>query len=145
MFKQCGQVTTIRLAPTSLSTSTFCAACIWYRNSLPARRAGSPVQVSPSPRTMNSIPAVCSNSATALVVRFARSSYAPAQPTQNRYSTSAGILSSPSMPKTRTGNSTSSIQVRRPLVFIPQGLPLVSKFLNRPFNSAGNSDSTRTW
>ena len=69
-----------------------------HRNSLPARRAGSPVQVSPSPSTMYFTPEMCSSSATFLVVCFARSSYAPAQPTQNRYSTSSGISSSPSMP-----------------------------------------------
>ena len=55
-------------------------------NSLPIRRAGSPVQVSAGPSTANFTPAVCSRVAMALVVFLARSSSAPAQPTQNRYS-----------------------------------------------------------
>ena len=61
-------------------------ASIWNRNSFPARRAGSPVQVSPVPSTANPTAAMCINSATARVVFFARSSNAPAHPTQNRYS-----------------------------------------------------------
>jgi hypothetical protein len=49
-------------------------ASIWKSISLPARRAESPVQVSPSPSTANDTPAVSSSSATARVVFFARSS-----------------------------------------------------------------------
>ena len=88
VLKQCAQVATTLVALASLSTSAFCMASIWKTNSLPARRAGSPVQVSPSPSTAKSTPAVCSSSATARVVFFARSSYAPAHPTQNSHSTS---------------------------------------------------------
>ena len=46
----------LRCAPIELSVSTFCMASIWKRNSLPSRRAGSPVQVSPAPRIANSTP-----------------------------------------------------------------------------------------
>ena len=74
VLKQCAQVTTIRCAPTSLSISTLPLASIWNSSSLPARRAGSPVQDSPSPSTAKLTPAVCSSSATAFVVRIARSS-----------------------------------------------------------------------
>ena len=76
--------------PASLSVSMFCWASIWKTNSLPRRRAGSPVQASAGPSTANLTPATCSSSAMALVVFLARSSRAPAQPTQNRYSTSVG-------------------------------------------------------
>ena len=74
VLKQCAQVTTIFWAPTPLSVSTFCWASIEKSISLPARRAESPVQVSPSPRTANDTPAVSSSSATARVVFLARSS-----------------------------------------------------------------------
>jgi len=74
VLKQCAHVTTIVCAPTSLSTSTLADASSWYSSSLPARRAGSPVHDSPSPRTANVTPAVCSSSATARVVFLARSS-----------------------------------------------------------------------
>ncbi len=79
VLKQCGQVATIlRLAGSrspnaSFSVSTFCWASIWKRNSLPIRRAGSPVQVSPSPRMAKLTPASCSRVATARVVFLARS------------------------------------------------------------------------
>ena len=81
-LKQCGQVATILVALASLSTSTFCAASIWNRNSLPRRRAGSPVQLSPVPSTAKFTPAMLSSSVKALVVFLALSSRAPAQPTQ---------------------------------------------------------------
>ena len=80
---------------------------------MPSRRAGSPVQVSPSPRTANRTPAMCSSSATARVVFLARSSSAPAQPTQNRYSTSVEVLDVP--PTTGTSKSSSLVQSRRAL------------------------------
>ncbi|PQM46284.1 hypothetical protein C1Y40_03550 [Mycobacterium talmoniae] len=92
VLKQCGQlVMTLRSAcsrPSNSSSrvSTFWAASCWNKNSFPERRAESPLQVSPVPSTRNFTPATASNSATALVVFLARSSYAPAQPTQNRYS-----------------------------------------------------------
>ena len=88
VLKQCGQEATIVRAPASFSVSMFWAASIENTNSLPIRRAGSPVQVSAGPSTANFTPAVCSSEAIALVVLRARSSSAPAQPTQNRYSTS---------------------------------------------------------
>ena len=72
----------------------FCWASIENTNSLPIRRAGSPVHVSAGPSTANFTPAVCSSVAIALVVFLARSSSAPAQPTQNRYSISGSILPS---------------------------------------------------
>ena len=84
VLKQWAQVTTMRVAPASLRVSTFWAASIWKRISLPARRAGSPVQDSASPSTAKLTPAVWRSSATARVVFFARSSKAPAQPTQKR-------------------------------------------------------------
>ncbi|SLH09489.1 Uncharacterised protein [Mycobacteroides abscessus subsp. abscessus] len=79
-LKQCAQVTTIFFLRSStpsntvFSSSMFCWASCWNRNSLPARRAESPVQVSSWPSTMNFTPAVASSSATALVVFLARSS-----------------------------------------------------------------------
>src|SRR5262249_39709681 len=73
----------------------FCWASIVYTNSLPIRRAGSPVQVSAGPSTANLTPAVCSRVAIALVVLRARSSSAPAQPTQNRDSGSSGVFPPP--------------------------------------------------
>ncbi len=97
VLKQCGQDAMTFLpvpapTPASLRVSTFCWASIWKTNSLPSRRAGSPVQASAGPRTANLTPAVCSSSAIALVAFFARSSRAPAQPTQYRYSMSSGIV-----------------------------------------------------
>ena len=74
VLKQCAQVETTFLALASVSTSAFCIASCWKTNSLPARRAESPVQVSPLPRTANETPARSSSSATARVVFFARSS-----------------------------------------------------------------------
>ena len=71
----------------------FCWASMLKTNSLPRRRAGSPVQASAGPRTAKVTPAVCSSSAIALVVFLARSSSAPAQPTQNRYSMLSGMTS----------------------------------------------------
>src|SRR5580692_6855356 len=68
VLKQCGQDAMTFLAPASLSVSMFCWASMLYTNSLPRRRAGSPVQVSAGPSTANETPAVCSSSAMALVV-----------------------------------------------------------------------------
>ena len=54
---QCGHVVTILRVPgsrpskTASSISLVCAAIIWKRNSLPERRAGSPVQLSSLPST----------------------------------------------------------------------------------------------
>lgn len=62
------------------------AACIWYKNSLPARFAGSPVQLSSLPKTANFVPLACKIRAMAFVMRLARSSKLPAQPTQNNTS-----------------------------------------------------------
>jgi len=47
VLKQCAQVATIFVAPDCSSTSTFCIASWLKRNSLPERRAGSPVHDSP--------------------------------------------------------------------------------------------------
>ena len=58
VLKQCAQVETTFLTFVSLKTSAFCIASCWKTNSLPARRAGSPVQVSPSPSTANETPAM---------------------------------------------------------------------------------------
>ena len=74
VLKQCGQVETTFLALASVSVSMFCWARPWKTNSLPARRAESPVQVSPLPSTAKETPAMSSSSATARVVFFARSS-----------------------------------------------------------------------
>ena len=74
VLKQWAQVETTFLTLNSLNVSTFCVASCWKRNSLPARRAWSPVQVSPLPRTANETPAMSSSSATARVVFFCRSS-----------------------------------------------------------------------
>src|SRR5690606_28536004 len=141
VLKQCGQLATILVAPTSLSVSTFCCASIWKTYSMPSRRAGSPVQASMPPSTANLTPAMCSSSAMALVVFLARSSRAPAQPTQNRYSVPSGSLSS----TTGTSKSTSEIQSRRLSSAIPHGLPLFSRFFSRVLASEGKLDSIITW
>ena len=74
VLKQWAQVETTFLTLYSLNVSTFCWARPWNTNSLPARRAGSPVQVSPLPSTPKLTPAMSSSSATARVVFLARSS-----------------------------------------------------------------------
>ena len=77
----------------------------------------------------------------ALVVRLARSSSAPAQPTQNRYSTSSPI--SPST--TGTSKSSSVIHSVRLFSPMPHGLPLFSRFFSIEDASVGNADSISTW
>ena len=77
----------------------------------------------------------------ALVVLRARSSRAPAQPTQNRYSTSGSILPS----ATGTSKSSSVIQSARRAWPIPHGSPLFSRFFSMPAASTGNADSISTW
>ena len=77
----------------------------------------------------------------ALVVLRARSSSAPAQPTQNRYSTSAPIFPS----TTGTSKSSSPIQSARRAAPIPHGSPLFSRFFSIPAASTGNADSISTW
>jgi hypothetical protein len=47
----------IFFTPVVLNFSTFCSAICWKRNSLPIRRAGSPLHVSFGPRTENFTPA----------------------------------------------------------------------------------------
>ncbi|CKP73457.1 Uncharacterised protein [Mycobacterium tuberculosis] len=80
VLKQCGQVTTILRSTVSTPSnkpsrvSTACCASCWKRNSLPERRAESPLQVSPAPSTKYFTPATASSSATALVVFLALSS-----------------------------------------------------------------------
>ena len=74
VLKQCAQETTILRGLASVRVSIAWAASIWKSASLPARRAGSPVQDSPEPRTAKDTPAVCSSSATAALVFFAVSS-----------------------------------------------------------------------
>ena len=64
------------------SVVTFSSASIWNRYSLPARRAGSPLHVSPAPRTTNGTSAWRSSWAMARTTLRLRSSNAPAQPTQ---------------------------------------------------------------
>ena len=64
-------------------------AIAWKRNSLPARRATSPVQLSSGPSTAHLTPARSSSRAIAREMLFARSSVAGAQPTQKRISTSS--------------------------------------------------------
>ena len=74
VLKQWAHVETTFLTLYSLKVSTFALASPWKTNSLPARRAGSPVQVSPFPSTPNDTPAMLRSSATARVVFLARSS-----------------------------------------------------------------------
>ena len=146
MLKQCGQVATIFSgagALIELSVSTFCMPSIWNRNSLPSRRAGSPVHVSPAPSTANSTPAACSSSANARVTFFERSSSAPAQPTQNRYSMSASSLVPGSA--RRTSKARLCIHSSRPLSARPHGLPLFSRLRSITPASDGNADSISTW
>src|SRR5215470_16435468 len=66
----------------------FCCASIWKRYSFPRRRAGSPVQVSSSPRMAKLTPAACKIFTRALVTWILRSTRAPVHPTQKRYSAS---------------------------------------------------------
>ena len=87
---------------------------------------------------------MCSSSATALVVFFARSSSAPAQPTQNRYSTSSGILAVVADDRHLEVELLDPVQPRLE-AFMPHGLPLFSRFLNSPPSSVGNADSISTW
>src|SRR6478609_2151804 len=115
VLKQCAQVETTFLTLVSLNTSAFCIASCWKTNSLPERRAGSPVQVSPSPSTANETPARSSSSATA-------------QPTQNSQSTSS--RSSTSLPTCLTGKSSPLAQSIRAFGDMFQGLPLFSRPLN---------------
>lgn len=98
VLKQCGQVATIFfdafdfLVESSSSSSpnamfsiaTFSWPSCWNSGSLPRRRAESPVHFSSPPMIANLTPAMWSSSAKALVVFLARSSRAPAQPTQYR-------------------------------------------------------------
>ena len=119
----------------------FCWASIENTNSLPIRRAGSPVQVSAGPSTANFTPAVCSRVAIALVVLRARSSSAPAQPTQNRYSTSSASVPS----ATGTSKSRPVHPVSRLAAPMPHGSPLFSRFFSIPAASTGNADSISTW
>ncbi len=122
---------------------TFSMPSSWNRGSLPRRRAESPVHFSSPPMIANFTPAMCSSSAKALVVFFARSSRAPAQPTQYRYSTS--VRSSMSLPTTGTSKSTSLSHSRRCFFARPQGLPFFSRFLSIVPASDGNADSIITW
>ncbi len=140
MLKQCGQLATILRAPASFSVSMFCCASMLNTNSLPIRRAGSPVHVSAGPRTAKFTPAVCSSSAIALVVLLARSSSAPAQPTQNRYSTSAPIAPA----TTGTSKSSPVIHSVRFDPPMPHGSPLFSRFFSIEDASTGNADSIST-
>lgn len=103
VLKQCGQVATIFfddlgffvvVSPSSpsaesspnamFSMATFSWPSCWNSGSLPRRRAESPVHFSSPPMIANLTPAMCSSSAKAFVVFLARSSRAPAQPTQYR-------------------------------------------------------------
>ena len=146
VLKQCGQDAMTFFpaplaTPASLSVSMFCWASIWNTNSLPSRLAGSPVQASIGPSTANFTPAMCSSSAIALVAFLARSSRAPAQPTQYRYSTSSGIVPS----RTGTSKSSSVIQSARRSSAMPHGLPLRSRLFSIAVASVGKADSTSTW
>ena len=108
--------------PAAFSVSMFCCAWFWNRYSLPSRRAGSPVQDSAGPSTAKLTPAGASRRAIDWVVLRARSSSAPAQPTQNRYSTSSGIVPS----TTGTSKSRPSVHSRRFAGPSPHGSPRFS-------------------
>ena len=82
MLKQCGQLATILRTPASSSVATFCSAYAWKTNSLPIRRAGSPVHASRGPKMAKSTPAAVSSLAVDCAVCRARSSNDAAQPTQ---------------------------------------------------------------
>ncbi len=88
VLKQCGQLATTVCTPCTsraeVRVVTFSSASIWNRYSLPARRAGSPLQVSCEPSTANGTSAWRSSWAMARTTRRLRSSNAPAQPTQYR-------------------------------------------------------------
>src|SRR5882724_6375428 len=64
----------------------FWYAIIWNRNSLPARRTGSPVHISSLPRMAYLTPTFSRMPANALVIFWARWSKLPEHPTQNKTS-----------------------------------------------------------
>ena len=98
------------------------------------------MQASAGPSTANFTPATCSSSAMALVAFFARSSSAPAQPTQYRYSVSAGMAPS----RTGTSKSSSVIHSARLSSAMPHGLPRRSRLFSIVVASVGKADSMRT-
>src|ERR1700729_866115 len=72
VLKQCGQEAMTffpesLVTPASLSVSMFCWASMLKTNSLPSRRAGSPVHASAGPSNANFTPATCSSSEMGLV------------------------------------------------------------------------------
>ena len=83
-----------------------------------------------------SIPASCSNLASACDTAVLRSSYEPAQPTNQRYS-ACWVLS----PKIGTSKSSCSVQADRRSRLSPQGLPWFSMATNALDSSAGKLDS----
>src|SRR5690606_9864277 len=86
VLKQWGQAVTIVFTPYPFNTSILVTACIWNRNSFPARLAGSPVQLSSVPKTAKETPALSKIFTKAFVILFALSSKLPIQPTQKRTS-----------------------------------------------------------
>ena len=74
VLKQCGHCVTIALMPFEFHDSTFIFAIVWYRYSLPPRRANSALQVSSLPSVANFTPASPSTFATARDTFFMRSS-----------------------------------------------------------------------
>ena len=145
VLKQCGQEATIFFragAPASFSVSTFCWASIWNTNSLPIRRAGSPVQVSAGPSTANFTPAVCSSAAMALVVFFARSSSAPgaADPEQVLH-VSVDLAVHDGDLEVELGDPLQRACPRP----CPTGCPCSPGSCSIPAASWGNADSISTW
>ncbi len=135
MLKQCGQLATIVRTPTAFSVSTFCSARVWNRNSLPIRRAGSPVQSSRGPRIANETPARASSSATDRLICLARSSNEPAQPTQYRTSGALPFTS---------GTPRPAAQSARVDCGCPHGFELFSRLRSMAPASTGKRDSPMT-
>src|SRR5207248_3249535 len=61
VLKQCGQVAITFRTLAAFIASMLAWAWVWYRYSLPMRRAGSPLQASDRPRMAKSTPAFCSS------------------------------------------------------------------------------------
>ena len=152
VLKQCGQLATMVRIPwvscAAERVATFSCASLWKRYSLPARRAGSPLQVSRGPSTANGRPAWASSCAIARTTLRLRSSKAPAHPTQYRTPSPDAAAPSSVLSELPAPSSTDTpspfAQSRRELRGWPQGLPAVSILRKATLSSLGKRLSSRT-
>ncbi len=128
VLKQCGQVATILRAPTSLSTSTFCRALHLEEELVaePAGRVAGAGLALAEDRELDAGDVQQLGEGLGGLLGAVLS--APAQPTQNRYSTSAGILA------VLADHPHLEVELLGPLQAClrgvsPHGLPLFSRFL----------------